>query len=203
MRFLDFYKEYRSLGLISVHQIHALGTGPDSNALGRWVRQGLLIRLRSGFYAFPESAEEPGFAYYAANRIYRPSYISLHSALAFYGMIPEAVVQVTSVSSLKTCAFKSPAGEFSYKSVRKSLMFGYEARPDGRLSVLWATPEKALLDLLYLYPFYRTESDFEELRLDEDYMRSSLNWDRLMEFAEKADSAALLSRIKILEEVYR
>jgi len=35
------------------------------------------------------------------NKMYSPSYVSLHSALAFYGIIPEAIVQTTAVSSLK------------------------------------------------------------------------------------------------------
>jgi predicted transcriptional regulator of viral defense system len=203
MKFRDFYKEFRNLGIVSVHQAHAQDPGLDKNALGRWVRQGWLIRLRNGFYAFPDSAEAPGFIYYAANRIYRPSYISLHSALAFYGMIPESVVQVTSVCSLKTCTFKNSLGEFSYNSVRESLMLGYDTRTDGQFTVLWATPEKARLDLIYLYPFYRTSEDFEDLRLDREYMRESLKWDHLRELAAVFGSKILLTKIKLIEEIYR
>ena len=99
------------------------------------------VRKQAGFQFF-----------YFANRMYRPSYVSLHTALAFYEMIPEAVVQTTNVTTLKTADFQNDLGEFSYKSVREDLMFGYDIKPiaDGR-TVQLATPEKALLDLLYLY----------------------------------------------------
>ncbi len=118
-------------------------------------------------------------------RIYNPSYISLHSALAFYGLIPEAVVQITSVTSLKTDVFKNGFGEYSYKSVREGLMFGYVPLPlaDGRTTA-YATREKALLDLLYLYPFYDTERELSELRLDGDVLNEDLNraeWESLAE----------------------
>ena len=33
----------------------------------------------------------------------------------------------------------------------------------------FATPEKVLLDLLYLYPFYDSEQELEELQSDKDY----------------------------------
>jgi hypothetical protein len=60
-------------------------------------------------------------------------------------MIPEAVIQVTSVTSLKTASFNNDVGEYVYKSVQQELMFGYELKQmaDGRALQL-ARPEKAL-----------------------------------------------------------
>jgi len=47
-------------------------------------------------------------------------------------------------------------------------MFAYKlVEAPGNLSIKIATPEKALLDLLYLYPFYNTEQEMLLLRLDE------------------------------------
>jgi hypothetical protein len=91
-------------------------------------------------------------------------------------MIPEAVVQITSVTSLKTASFINSITDYSYKSVKENLMFGYELKPmaDNR-TIQFATPEKALLDLLYLYPFYNSEQELDELRLDEDYLNDDLN----------------------------
>lgn len=86
--------------------------------------------------------------------------------LAFYGMIPEAVTQITAVSSLKTAVFQNAFGVYSYKTVREDLFFGYELKSYENKSILFAFPEKALLDLLYLYPFYNSSQDMEELRLD-------------------------------------
>jgi len=204
MSYLEFRNKMFDLGCFSSHQVYAWQPGFDRNNFVRWTRKGLLVRLRQGYYTFPEYKSKPDFALYFANRIYRPSYVSLHSALAFYGMIPEAVVQITSVTSLKTAEFANDFGTFSYKSVREELMFGYDLKPiaDGR-TVLLANPEKALLDLLYLYPFYNTEDEMEELRLDEDFMHDDLDRKRLESFAHKFKNNALHKRLDLLLSTYK
>ena len=61
------------------------------------MKKGLLVRLRQGYYTFSEYLASSDHVYFFANRIYKPSYISLHTALSFYGIIPEAVGSITSV----------------------------------------------------------------------------------------------------------
>ena len=169
----------------------------------RWTKKGLLIRLRQGYYTFPEYRSRPDFTLYFANRIYHPSYISLHTALAFYGLIPEAVVQVTSVTSLKTASFENEFAEYNYRTIHQELMFGYVHKPiaDSK-SILLAQPEKALLDLLYLYPFYATEQDMEELRLDEDFLVEEIDFNRLEEYKARFKNKALEKRVRILLNTY-
>ena len=87
-----------------------MATDFSRNNLVHWTNQGLLIRLRQGHYTFPEYKGRADYSFYFANRIYRPSYISLHTALSFYGIIPESVVQITSVTSLKTASFTNAFG---------------------------------------------------------------------------------------------
>jgi predicted transcriptional regulator of viral defense system len=191
------------LGCFSIHQVYAWQPEFDRNNFVRWTRKGYLVRLRQGVYAFPEYRGKPDYAAYFAGRIYNPSYISLHSALAFYGLIPEAVVQITSVTSLKTAVFKNGFGEYSYKSVRDDLMFGYVPLPlgDGRTTA-YATREKALLDLLYLYPFYDTERELAELRLDGDALHEDLNRAEWESQAARFHSATLEKRRRLLSKVY-
>ena len=114
-----------SLACFSTDQVYAWKPDFDRNNITRWTKNGLLIRLRQGYFTFREYKDKADYAWYFANRIYRPSYISLHSALSFHGLIPESVVQITSVTSLKTASFKNPFGEYSYKTLKKELMFGY------------------------------------------------------------------------------
>ena len=168
MTYWEFRRQFFELGCFSTHQVYAWRPDFDRNNLTNWIKKGLLLRLRNEYFAFPEYLARPDYAKYIANRIYKPSYISLHTALSFYGMIPEAVVQITSVTSLKTASFKNAFGEYAYRNVKSRLMFGYGARAleDGRTFLL-AEPEKALLDLLYLYPFYKDAASLETLRLDE------------------------------------
>ncbi len=203
MNYLEFRNKMFDLGCFSSHQVYAWQPNFDRNNFVRWTRKGLLVRLRQGYYTFPEYKSKPDFALYFANRIYRPSYVSLHTALAFYGMIPEAVVQITSVTTLKTADFRNDFGEFAYKNIRENLMFGYDLKPiaDGRTLQL-ATPEKALLDLLYLYPFYNSQTDFEELRLDEDFMQDDFDIKRMEEYLAQFKNKALEKRVKLLINAY-
>jgi len=204
MNYLVFKNKMFDLGCFSINQVYAWQPNFDRNNFVRWTKNGLLMRLRQGYYTFPEYRSKPDFDLYFANRIYRPSYVSLHTALAFYGMIPEAVVQVTSVTSLKTSNFSNDFGEFSYKSLRDELMFGYDLKPfaDGRTLQL-AKPEKALLDLLYLYPFYNTKQELEELRLDADFMQDDLDLKLLKDYTLQFSNKALEKRVQLLINTYK
>ncbi|MFZ4726755.1 MAG: type IV toxin-antitoxin system AbiEi family antitoxin domain-containing protein [Paludibacter sp.] len=203
MNFLDFKKKMFDLACFNTNQVYAWQPDFDRNNFSHWIRRELLIRLRQGYYSFPEYLAKPDFSLYFANRIYRPSYISLHTALAFYGIIPEAVVQITSVTSLKTANFNNAFGAYSYKSVREDLMFGYDIKTlaDGR-TMLFAKPEKALLDLLYLYPFYNTATEIEELRLDDDYMQDEFNWELLQDYTKRFNNKALERKVKLVTNIY-
>lgn len=203
MNYLEFKNRMFDLVCFNTHQVYAWNPDFDRNNFVRWVKKGLLLRLRQGFYTFPEYISKPDFTLFFANRIYRPSYISLHTALAFYGIIPEAVVQITSVTSLKTTSFQNEFGEYEYKSIREELMFGYDIKPiaNGQ-SLQLAWPEKALLDLLYLYPFYNTEQEMENLRLDENFLLDEINTKRLEDYLLKFKSNALQKRVKLLKSTY-
>ena len=73
--------------------------------ISRNLKSGLFLKLRNNYYMLQDS-HLPLYA--IANRLYRPSYISLESALSHYGMIPEVVYQVTSVTPKPTREFKTP-----------------------------------------------------------------------------------------------
>lgn len=203
MNFIEFRQQFFDLACFNIHQVYAWQPDFDRNNLTRWVKKAYLIRLRQGYFAFPEYKNLSDYALYFANRIYRPSYISLHSALSFYGMIPESVVQITSVTTLKTATFINDFGQYSYKSLKQNLMFGYEQKPmkDGR-TFLFATPEKALADLLYLYPFYNSRQEIENLRLDEGFLNDDLKIDLLQEYISRFKTKALEERLKLLLNIY-
>ena len=203
MNYLEFRSRMYDLGCFNTHQVYAWKPEFDRNNFVRWTKKGLLIRLRQGYYTFPEYKSQPDYILYFANRIYRPSYISLHTALAFYGLIPEAVVQVTSVTSLKTASFENEFAAYDYRTVQQKLIFGYVQKPmaDGK-TLLLAQPEKALLDLLYLYPFYTSEQDMEELRLDEDFLEEEFDFNRLEEYTARFKNKALDKRVRIFLNTY-
>jgi len=202
MNYLTFRTRFFELACFSVHQLGAAFPGFNCNNLTRWQQKGLLVKLRQGFYAFPEYVAQPNFAFFVSNYIYKPSYISLHTALAFYGVIPEAVTQVVAVSALKTAAFENHFGSFSYMKIKQDLFFGYDILPLGERNIHIAQPEKAILDLFYLYPFYNTKSEIENLRLDEDFVYNNLNIGRLGLYLNKFGNKKLTERIEIFMDLY-
>src|SRR3972149_277189 len=203
MNYIEFRENFYQLACFNLDQIYSAYPQFDRTNLTRWFRHGYIARLRQGYYTFPDYKSKRDFSLYFANRIYKPSYISLHTALSFYGMIPETVSQITSVTSLKTAAFRNDFGDFSYKNLKEDLMFGYELKEmDENRRLMFATAEKALLDLLYLYPFYNSEKEMEELRMDEYYMREDLNVELLLFYNGRFRSKALDKRISLLQNVY-
>lgn len=112
-----------------------------------------LIRVKKGLYIFGEKyARKPYVIETLGNLIYGPSYISLEYALSFYGMIPERVEVVTSVTNKRDKSFVTPIGVFSYRYLHpKKYSVGItEVLIDDTHPVLFATPEKALADKIIL-----------------------------------------------------
>ena len=204
MTYLQFREQWHRVGCFNIYQVLAVSPRFDRGNLGHWVKKGYLIRLRQDWYAFADLLQVPEFSRYIAQKIYAPSYISLHSALAYYGIIPEAVTRITCVSTNRTTHYENAFGEYSYQTVKPELFFGYEPKVllQGYTYHL-ALPEKALLDLLYLYPQYNTKREMLELRLDDYWMQEELNVSRLRDFAERASSKSLQKRTELLLQTYR
>jgi predicted transcriptional regulator of viral defense system len=135
--------------------------------LSRWVKAGRLLQLRRGLYALapPWRNVEP-HPFLVANRLRRGTYVSLQSALAWHGVIPERVPVVTSVGPGRPETVRNPLGTFQINHLADGLLFGYareEVAP--RQFAFVASPEKALLDLVYLTPVADSADYLRELRL--------------------------------------
>ncbi|OQA01604.1 MAG: hypothetical protein BWY70_00318 [Bacteroidetes bacterium ADurb.Bin408] len=203
MNYLEFRKQFIDLVCFNTRQVYAWQAGFDKNNLTRWQKKDLLIKLRQGFYTFPEYIGKQNFAFYFANKMYQPSYISLHTALSYYGIIPEAVIQIMSVCTLKTATFNNAFGTYVYKTIKNDLFFGYNLiSMDAMRTYNIAKPEKAILDLLYLYNFYNTEQEIVELRLDEGFLAHNLNIPLFQEYASLFKNKSLESRVKKLIKIY-
>ncbi len=203
MNFWQLRNQFYDLICFNVNQVYAWKPDFEKNNLTRWVKQNLVVKLRNSWYSFPDYLKTPNIQNFVSNKIYSPSYVSLHSALAFYGIIPEAIVQTTAVSSLKKANFENVFGSFSYQQILPGLMFGNEQKTFlNKYSLLFATPEKAILDLLYLYPQYNSEREILELRLDEEFMHEDLNVKRLNEFTERFQSKTLRNRVNLLLKIH-
>jgi predicted transcriptional regulator of viral defense system len=186
-----------------VAQVRAIYPDFHRGNFVQWQRAGYIVPLRQGWYAFADYIQQPDYARFIAGRICAPSYISLHTALSFYGIIPEAVVEITSVTTQKTCRYENAFGQFSYQTIRPRLFWGFEPKTmrDGK-QYMMATPEKAIIDLLYLYPQYSTLDEMRELSFDDDWMREELNQERLLEYTQRISSPVINKRLKLLFKAY-
>jgi predicted transcriptional regulator of viral defense system len=135
--------------------------------LSRWTRAGRIYQLRRGLYALaPPFQKVKPHPFLVANRMMQPSYVSLQSALAHYGLIPEYVPITTSVTTMRTGRWDTPLGSYAFRHVKHDLFRGYrllDVTPEQRAFV--ASPEKALLDLIYLQPNADSLDYLGELRL--------------------------------------
>jgi predicted transcriptional regulator of viral defense system len=135
--------------------------------LTRWKKMGRILQLRRGVYllAPPYRKIEP-HPFLIANFLRRGSYVSLQSALEYYGLIPEHVPVVTSVTTARPERLNTPMGTYTFHHVKTSLFFYYiQAEVSQKQVAFIATPEKALLDLIYLTPQGNRAPYLKELRL--------------------------------------
>lgn len=143
----------------------------------RLLKEGNLIRVKKGLYIFgPKYRKQLASLEILANKIFGPSYISLEYALMFYGLIPEHVEEVTSVTPKKNKQFSTPIGRFTYIHVPKKLYsigFNLTTLGTNRFALI-ATPEKALADLFYIRKYKISNVEelkqllFEDLRINSE-----------------------------------
>lgn len=201
MKFIDFQQTFERLPVIPVGEIDKIFPGFDRNNLLRWQEKGYIEKLRNGFYRFRKQGLDQEQLFLIAGKIYAPSYISLESALHWYGLIPEAVFTITSISNLKTQHFDTPIGQFSYRHLKKELLFGLRLEPAGNFHFKIADPVKALLDFLYLRSDINEAGHLEELRLNKRALQQYFEQYPVYSYLERFDSQTLLRKVSVLQEM--
>ena len=173
------------------------------------LRKGIILRVKKGLYIFGRDYRRGG--HYSrellANWIYGPSYVSLEFALQHYGMIPEWVKAVTSVTIGRSKRFHTPVGLFIYRQIpMAAFRIGMTRETvDKETSFLIATPEKALADKVRDDRGTGVQSRsqmmtylLEDLRVDETALRD-LDAEQLGRIGQRYHSR----KIRLLAEVVR
>lgn len=166
---MEFDELLRIVGEEPVFESFLLLSGPADPAdirkqLSRWRRSGRIIQLRRGLYTLaPPYQKMKPHPFFVANRMVSGSYISLQSALSYYGMIPEYTAITISVTGHRPGIWKTSLGVFAFRHIQSAIFKGYSLVDLGwNQKSFIASPEKALLDLIYL------ETDGDSL----EYLRS-------------------------------
>jgi predicted transcriptional regulator of viral defense system len=150
--------------------------------ISRLEKNGDLIRIKKDLYVIPDKS---GKTYISteliANHLYGISYISLETALAYYGMIPERVYSIRSMTNKRAKSFSTPLGNFEYKTL-SSDYFSIGLRQEiveNQYAFLIATQTKALCDMIVSTPNLRLQSVkamqsylTEDLRIDFDVFKT-------------------------------
>jgi predicted transcriptional regulator of viral defense system len=197
MNKIDFQKRLTPYGVLSLENIYKSFPDFSYKQISRWQKDGFLIKIKQGFYTFADQKIDDYFLFLIANKIYEPSYISLEKALKYYGLIPEEIFQITSVSTKKTNIFNNSIGSFSYRHIKESLFWGYHFISNSNQKVLIADAEKAILDYIYLHFELKTENDFKELRINSNSFNENINLDKLNKYLSKFKNKKLNKRLEV------
>lgn len=146
-----------------------MGSRHVNMSLARWEKRGEIRRLKRGLYIV---ANKPTDELVVANYIYQPSYVSLETVLNHSGVMPDVSGVTTSVVTGKPRKFDNEMGNFVYSRVSRELFFGYELVRDVKSGILImiATPEKALLDYMYV----RRVRRLDDARIEWDNLRKTV-----------------------------
>ena len=174
--------------------------------LSKMEGDGVLLRLKRGLYVVsPEISGKRLSQGLISNDIYFPSYISRHTALRFYGLIPETVFTVQAMTIKHSRNFVNEVGRFEYVHIsREAFPIGLTRKREGDVTFIIATPEKALCDLIAstsgLVLRYKSEAVRyleEDLRFDMDCLEGmdADVFERYIEVGKKADSIRTILKL--------
>lgn len=191
-------------GLFKSGQLMAGRRSPEGvrRQLARWVTSGRVVPLRRGVYLLKRPyTETRAHPFAIANNLNSPSYVSLQSALSYYGIIPEFVPVTTSITTGRTELLDTALGRFQFRHVKHELFYGFlEVEVARKEQVLLATAQKALVDLIYLTPDSDNPHYLKELRLS---FPEEFSWEDLQATAETSGSKKVARAVPLVRKHFR
>lgn len=153
-----------------------------NDKISELVKAGELLSIRRGlFVPGPETDLPVPNTFLVANHLRGPSYISLESALSYWGLIPERVHEISSVTIKTSKKYSTPLGRFRFLHLAAPYYsFGIESvQLTAQQTALIASREKAICDKIILTSgvllrSIRQTQDFllDDMRMDEVALRS-------------------------------
>ena len=190
-------RELREIGVIPVTTSIIESFYPDLKSAEKkvvWLeKNGYIIRLKRGLYVVnPEYTGKRLSNELIANHLYAPSYVSMSTALRYYGLIPEAVYVNQSMTVKHSRSFQTPIGNYDYKCIsRGAFAVGVRTEHVADYAFLIASPEKALCDLIA----NSSKVNLRYMKDVENYLKNDIRMD--MEKFMKFDPRVLEEYIKV------
>ncbi len=195
MKYVELKDSLKEFTVFSLSDIERIDSSFHRRRLNEWQDKGYIKKIIKGYYIFSDLELNENILFEIANRIYSPSYVSLEMVLSYYHLIPESVYAVTSVSTRRTYNFTTPIAEFSYRSIKPDLFFGYNLVNYNDKHFKIASIEKVILDYFYLHSDIKTKSDFASLRINKDVFIKQVGEEKLHSLLEKFAQKTLRKRI--------
>jgi len=152
MKFLALRRKI-NFNLFSLTDVNKLFPQENSQLvktqLHRFAKRKLITQVKRGWYCFdPAKIDE----LILANILYQPSYISLETALNYYGLIPDITQGITSITLTTTKKITNNFGVFYYTKINQPLFYGFTKIKSAQSKRFFnlAFKEKALLDYFYI-----------------------------------------------------
>ncbi len=196
MQYIQLKEALKDFALFSLSDIKMVDPNFHRRRLNEWQDKGYIKKVIRGYYIFSDVKLNENLLFEIANRIYKPSYISFEMALFYYHLIPESVYAITSASTCRTCRFKTEIAQFTYRTIKPQLFFGYNLVKVDNTYFKIALLEKAILDYFYINSNIKKEEDFAGLRLNNDMFFTAVDEERLDRFLGKFNQGGLTKRIK-------
>lgn len=184
-------RQLREMGVVPITTSIIESSYPELKSPDKkvaWLeKNGYVIRLKRGLYVVnPEYSGRTLSNELIANHLYTPSYISMSTALRYYGLIPEAVYMYQSMTIKHSRSFQTPIGNYDYKHISQDAFpIGVKSLVKGEYAFLIASPEKALCDLIANSP----KVNLRYLKDVENYLEHDIRMD--MDEFYKFDTAIL------------
>lgn len=159
--------------------------------LGIWTKRlkdkGLIKQIKKGYYALFQE-ELSNFEY--SNILYAPSYISIDSALNYYGIIPQVPLSITAITLKRAKSVDHEGTAYEYFHISPKYYWGYENIGN----MLIADREKSLVDKIYFESFKSNpqKSFMDELNLED------VSKEKLVDYVAKIQNSAFNKLIEIL-----
>lgn len=157
--------------------------------LHRCIKKGNIGRVERGLYYVVKRHNE----YEIASGILYPSYVSMVSALAYYGLTTQIPRVVYVISTKRHRVVKNITGfDIVFRKIKKEMLFGYHKESNGNVFI--ADPEKAIVDIYY----FNDISDLDETVLNKP---PRINIGRLVLYAQRSKKKSVVFGVaKLLEE---
>lgn len=205
---IKYQKELEALPYFNKKTASILIGKKDRNLdkkIERLQKKAYFLSLKKGLYTtsvFVEKlANKKLYSEYLANILRYPSYISLEYALSEYGLIPEGVLSITSITLKSGRVFENTLAKFSYQNIKNPLFVGFIEKDFLDKKINFATKAKALFDTLYLKKLSNLQKELtEDLRINwANFTKKDLK--EFSKYVKISKSLKMEQILKIMEQI--